>query len=295
MTNSESTNRLDEASEAAFDRAVQLVANDSVSTEAVERVRNRAKRLNETNDKLCIASASVGTQKRLNRRRLRRMAGLTAVALLLLVPSLTFANRLSQNKLYDQLIASLKGLQAFISVNWFASQSPNATTETLIGQGQLIVILQLPPIQKELNVTDEQLAKIAEIRVNPANVTFSQAIAPLKSILTDDQMREFKRIAFQGLMVRAFSVPEVRDSLELTPEQIASITAIQAELRVRLQPFQDKVTRQENVDPLELERDTATFHREAYVKAIELLTCEQREIWEEIAKPVPLRNDKGGK
>lgn len=44
-----------------------------------------------------------------------------------------------------------------------------------------------------------------------------------------------------GLMVRAFLVAEVRDALELTPEQMTSIAAVQAKLRTQLQPFQDKI------------------------------------------------------
>lgn len=293
MTKSESTDRIDDDWEPPFDRAVQLIANDSVSTETVERVKNRAKRLNDANDDFRIVNASFGTQERLNRRRLQRMTALTAVSLLLLVSGLSIAS-LSSRNVFAQLIARLKGLKSLVSVNWFASQSPNATTETLIGQDQLITpILLVPSIQKELHLTDEQLAKIAEIKVNPFRLTFSEAIAPLESILTEEQLREFKRTAFQGLMVRAFSVPEVRDSLELTPEQVASITEIQAQLKNRLQPFQDKLRRQEDVDPLELYRDTATFYEDAYLEAVELLTIPQRKIWEEIAKPVPLRSKKG--
>lgn len=286
MTKSESTNLIDDDWEPPFDRAVHLIANDSVLSETVERVKNRAKRLNYTNDKLRSVNAISGMQERPNRRRLQRMTALTAVALLLLISGLSFAG-LSSRNVFAQLIASMKGLTTFDSVNWFTSQSPNTKAETLVSQGQLISpILLVPSIQKELLLTDEQLTRIAEIRANPTLVSFSEAIAPLESILTDEQLREFKRTAFQGLMVRAFSVPEVRDLLELTPEQVASITAIQDKLKNRLQLFQDELRRKENAYPLEIERDTAAIHKEAYLEAVELLSIPQRRVWEEIAKPV---------
>lgn len=205
-----------------------------------------------------------GTRERLFRRRAQRMTALSAFATLLLVSVLSFA-----------------------SVYGLASQSSNETSEARVGQGQLIMILHVPSIQKELALTDEQLTRIAGIKVDRALLSFSEAIAPLRPILTDEQLWQFKRIAFQGLMVRAFSIPEVREALELTPEQVASIAAIQEQLKNRLQPFQDKLMRQESVDPLKTDRDTAAFHREAYLEAVELLTVPQRKIWEEIAKPVP--------
>ena len=170
--------------------------------------------------------------------------------------------------------------------------------ETKVGQDQLIAILNVPTIQKELELSNEQVAQIAVIKQAPFAVTFSEAIAPLKSILTDKQLKEFKRTALPGLMVRAFLVAEVRDTLELTPEQMTSIAAIHAKLRTLLQPFQDKINQggspKDYAEAMQLERDTARFHEDAYVEALELLTIVQRKKWEQIAKPLPLRNKKGG-
>lgn len=281
MKESESTNRIDDDWGPHFDRAVQLIANDSVSSATVERVKIQAKRLNDSN-------AIFRTQERLNRRRTQRMSALTAVALLLLVISVSFVIWSPQDKGYAWCIESLKEFKSFLSVSWFASQRSTTTAETQVAQNQLIaIIIHVPSIQEELLLTDEQLKQIAQIKASPTPLAFSEAIAPLCLILTDEQLRDFKRTVFQGLMVRAFSVPEVRDSLELTPEQVESITAIQAKLKNRLQPFQDKLRRWESLDPHEIERDTATYHKEAYLEAIELLTIPQRKIWEEISKPVP--------
>ena len=182
---------------------------------------------------------------------------------------------------------------------FFPAESPafvnaNSTTETRVGQGQLFAILNAPSIQKELALTDEQIAAIAKINQNPIPTTFADAIRPLTAILLDEQLKEFKKIAFQGLMVRAFAVVEVQESLELTPEQKTTIAAIQSNLKSRLQPSQDKVNQGKDVDPIALDRDTKAFHEEAYVEALGLLTTEQRKKWEEIARPVPLRIKKGG-
>ena len=109
----------------------------------------------------------------------------------------------------------------------------------------------------------------------------------------DEQLKELKRIAFQGLMVRAFTVAEVQESLELTLDQKTAIAEIQSNLKSKLQPYQDKIKRTENIDQMALFRETAVFHEEAYVEALGLLTADQKRKWEEIARPVPLRNKEG--
>ena len=166
----------------------------------------------------------------------------------------------------------------------------NATTETRVGQLQLFAILNVASVQKELALTDEQIAAIANINQNPIATTFADSIRPLTEILMEEQLKEFKRIAFQGLMVRAFTVAEVQESLELTPDQKTAIAAIQANLKSKLQPFQDMIKTGKDVDPIALDRDIKAFHEEAYVEALGLLTTKQSKKWEEIARPVPLRN-----
>lgn len=189
-------------------------------------------------------------------------------------------------------------LSMFFTAWAHAFGDENAIAETKVGRDQLIAILSVPTIQKELELSDEQVAQIAAIKRVPFAVTFSEAIAPLKTILTDKQLKEFKKTALPGLMVRAFLVAEVRDALELTPEQMTSIAAVQAKLRTQLQPFQDKINQggspKNYAEAMQLERDTAAFHEDAYVEALQLLTIEQRKKWEEIAKPLPIRNKKGG-
>ncbi len=99
-------------------------------------------------------------------------------------------------------------------------------------------------------------------------------------------------------MVRAFTVSEVRDTLELTQKQVNSIAEIQTKLKTQLQPFQDKINQLGSPtnaeEAMQLERDTEQFHEDAYAEAFELLTGEQRKKWKEIAKPIPLRKKNGG-
>lgn len=183
-----------------------------------------------------------------------------------------------------------------VSSNSFAQN--DATIETKVGQGQLIGILQVPSIQNDLRLTAEQVAKISEITRIPGAISFANAVAPLKTILSDEQLKEFKRNALPGLMVRAFTVSEVRDTLELTQEQVNSIVEIQTKLKTQLQPFQDKINQlgspKNAEEAMQLERDTEQFHEDAYVEAFELLNDEQRKKWKEIAKPIPLRKKNGG-
>jgi hypothetical protein len=183
-----------------------------------------------------------------------------------------------------------------VTANLFAET--DATTETKVGQGQLIRILQVPSIQKELMLTNEQIEQISEINQIGGAVSFADAIAPLKTILTDDQLKVFKKNALPGLMVRAFTVSEVRDSLELTQEQVSGIVAIQTKLKTQLQPYQDKINQlgspKNAAEAMQLERDTEQLHEDAYVEALEVLTDKQRKKWKEIAKPLPLRKKNGG-
>ncbi len=173
-------------------------------------------------------------------------------------------------------------------------EADDATTETKVGQEQLLIILNIPSIQKELGLEDHQIAAIARIKANPIPTTFADALRPLNAILLEEQLKEFKSIAFQGLMVRAFSVAEVQESLNLTPDQKRAIALIQSNLKSNLQPAQDRIRRGENVNPIDLDRDTKVFHQKAYLEAMELLTAEQKEKWAEIARPVPLLNDAVG-
>ncbi len=205
-------------------------------------------------------------------------------------------NVLSQSR--PKLLCAGLCLAVLIIAEVLASPDADAIVETKVGRDQLIAILSVPSIQRDLELSNEQVAQIAAIKQVPFTVTFSEAIAPLKTILTDKQFKEFKRTALPGLMVRAFLVAEVRDALELTPEQMTSIAAVQAKLRTQLQPFQDKINQggspKNYAEAMQLERDTAAFHEDAYVEALQLLTIEQRKKWEEIAKPLPIRNKKGG-
>lgn len=175
----------------------------------------------------------------------------------------------------------------------YASGDATANTEAKVGQGQLIAILELPSIQKELGLNDEQIAALAKINKMQPAATFEEAIAPLNAILDGDQLTEFKKIALQGLMLRAFTVAEVQDSLELTADQKEAIASIQSRLKMKLQPSQDKINKRESLDLVKLDSDNSDLYEDAYVEALNLLTPDQRKKLETIARPVPLRHNRG--
>ncbi len=154
-------------------------------------------------------------------------------------------------------------------------------------------ILATPSIQQELDLEDEQIAKLGSIKPNPLSVPFAEAIKPIKAILDPWQFELYMRTVYQGLMVRAFRIRDVESALELTPEQKEGIASIQSKLKANLQPFQDKIKSREFTDPIALERDTSLFHEEAYTSVLDLLTEKQLQKWERLSKPVPLRNPKG--
>ena len=161
--------------------------------------------------------------------------------------------------------------------------------ETKVPLSHILAVLSVPSIREEVGLSDEQISKLAEIKQNPLSVPFGEAIRPIKELLNLQQYKQLTRVLYQGLMVRAFAVLEVEDALELTSEQKDEIASIQANLKSALQPFQNKVNGGKAIDMIALDRDIAVFHEEAYKDAIKLLTQKQREIWDTIAKPVPLR------
>lgn len=192
--------------------------------------------------------------------------------------------------IYSMFLCFVLCLYSHIPVE--AQDSNDEPAETRIGQEQLFVIISVPSIQKELELTEKQIASIRKLNPMLVLVTFSKAIAPISNILTEKQLKEFKRIAFQGLMLRAFAVAEVRESLELTLDQKKAVAAIQSKLKLKMQPIQNKIKSSENVDQIALSRETSVILEDAYVEALGLLTAEQMKKWEEISRPVPLRNNR---
>ena len=171
-----------------------------------------------------------------------------------------------------------------------SSAHGNRHSETQVVFGQLQATLALPSIRRELDLGDEQIAKLNMISPNPFQQPFGEAIKPIKEILDPWQFDLYLETVYQSLMVRAFSINLVREALALTPDQIEGISTIQANLKTRLQPFQDRLKLGKPKDIVLVESDTASFHDEAYLAALGLLTEEQYAKWRSMSKSVPLRN-----
>jgi outer membrane lipoprotein-sorting protein len=114
MKTNESTHRLNEDWEPPFDLAFRLVAAESFSNEALERVKNRAKTLIDAKENLPTADPVSETKEVLGYRASQRMTVLSVAALLFLVFGSFLAYSPMQNQAYAQMVARMSKLKSFV-------------------------------------------------------------------------------------------------------------------------------------------------------------------------------------
>jgi hypothetical protein len=178
------------------------------------------------------------------------------------------------------------------------------------GRGGPLQLLQNKDVQKELQLTDEQLnkarqmmgkvfgkyqpefAKLGEI---PSEQRRAKVDSLLKAIGTDmekeaqgifkpEQIKRFKEIELQQRGAEAFEDPTVRERLKLTQEQQKKIEAIKADAAKEYQALKDKGN-----FPGAAEK-TAAVGKAAADKVIALLTEDQKKAWKELTgKPFEVK------
>jgi Spy/CpxP family protein refolding chaperone len=171
------------------------------------------------------------------------------------------------------------------------------------------LLLMNPGVQKELKLTDEQVAKVrdalAKVRedrkddleklrdrdlpredraklmqkINEANTK------ALEGILRADQSKRLKQITLQTRGAQAFNDPEVQKALKLTDEQKDKLQKIGQESGQKMRELF-----QEGGDAQEMMKKMAELRKETMTKAAGVLTDEQKKTWKEMTgSPFELR------
>lgn len=169
-------------------------------------------------------------------------------------------------------------------------------------------VLSTPEGEKELNITDDQKAKIAELNENMrANMqekfqglreelegaspeertekmgavmreVAASTMKDLKEILNADQMKRFDEISLQAQGFGAFMTPDVQTKLAITEDQKTKLKAAQDDLQAAMQD-----AFQQMQDDREAARAAMTkAQKTATDAAMNLLTAEQKELWKEL-------------
>ncbi len=173
-------------------------------------------------------------------------------------------------------------------------------------------IIELPAVQKELVLTDEQKSKVKELctAFQQASVpdlppgrpmfgsaemtkalaeagvkaeTFSREKMPeLLALLTDEQKARLSEIVIQAQGFASYLRPEVQQKLGLTVEQKEQLTAIEKTFSTKLREVRAPQRGADRAARETFQKDRVTLIRERTQAVETLLTEEQRQRFEEL-------------
>jgi hypothetical protein len=152
------------------------------------------------------------------------------------------------------------------------------------GRGGLTMVLRNEQVQKELKLSEDQIAKIQaavpegmrDMSDGDREKAMDKFQADVKAILTAEQAKRAREIQLQMQGARALTTPEVAKELGLSEKQVADIQQALT------------VPRPEGGQPGQAPGGGGGFDREAFMKAREeankkalaILTADQRKRWE---------------
>ena len=167
--------------------------------------------------------------------------------------------------------------------------------------GGLFVLLHLPQVQKELNLSDQQQEKIHALakEMMPVRPSEGQALSPeerqamiekaqkkLAEILKPEQLQRLKEIQFQAMGVAALGNPEVVKALGITDDQQAKLKTLRdeaAEKGRKLFGSMRYLSREEQeAKRAENQEKIRQIRKELMEKALAVLTPEQRQKFEKL-------------
>jgi len=169
--------------------------------------------------------------------------------------------------------------------------------------GGMGMLLGNTSVQEELKLTDAQKEKIKEFsakqreaqqglrdldqderRTKMQELT-KQAEAFAKETLTPEQQKRIKQITLQTAGVGAFAMEDVVKELKITDEQKEKLKAINDQMRSDMRElFQGGGDQQENMTKMR------ALNKEAFTKATEVLTADQKKQWTEMTgKPFEMK------
>jgi Spy/CpxP family protein refolding chaperone len=167
-------------------------------------------------------------------------------------------------------------------------EKPTASEHAL----RLYVMLasSMPSVQKELKLTDEQLATMAEVRQRVVEAraltdenekvyaVLAKVAKMIQDVLSVEQQQRLRQIRLQGLGILALRLPEIVATLEITGEQQEKLREIVARSMEKVRALN------KNIDmPLpELKAKRRKQHEESMRDALALLTPSQRVKFEKL-------------
>jgi hypothetical protein len=153
-------------------------------------------------------------------------------------------------------------------------------------------LLQDASVQKELKLTEEQLAKtqaaIQKVRQqHPAEspsgedlkAISQETLQELGGTLKPEQTRRLKQIGLQQQGLRAFSDTDVQKALKLSDEEKKKIQTIEDDYAQQARKLFQRST--PGSFPVKLQK-MATLRKEAIEKAVAVLNPEQQKSWKEL-------------
>ena len=162
--------------------------------------------------------------------------------------------------------------------------------------GGMIALLNLEPLQKELNLTDEQKEKIKELakEMRPPRRSEGEGPSPderrtmmekaqkkLAEILKPEQLQRLKEIQLQAMGPAALGNPQVVKALGITDEQGAKIKTLldegQRKRRELFGSMRDLLREDRREKMAENQGKLRQIQKELMDKALAVLTPEQRE------------------
>jgi hypothetical protein len=165
-------------------------------------------------------------------------------------------------------------------------------------------LLLRPEVQKELNLTSEQIQKAKEVnqviredlgdefaklsvmtgregdrkKMELAKQITQRAKNYVKGFLTPDQLKRLNEIAFQAAGVNALKDPDTQAELRMSGDQQKKVMEIMTEAIKDM-----RILFENTIDEIEVTQKRAGHLRDrAYTQAMAVLSAEQRKQWEEM-------------
>ena len=174
------------------------------------------------------------------------------------------------------------------------------------GMGQMAgpALLSNKSVQKELKLSDEQIAKAdaagqaymakvrektsglqdasaderREIMAEVQKMATTEGKKVVEDVLKPEQVKRFHQISLQARGIQAMEDPEVQAKLKITSEQKDKLKSIQDDSREKMTDMREKF----QGDREGMMKAMTEMRKEVFEKAVGVLTSEQKSMWKEM-------------
>jgi Spy/CpxP family protein refolding chaperone len=189
----------------------------------------------------------------------------------------------------------------------------------MFGGGGSSMLVMNSSVQKELKLTDDQIAKLKELgggrggaggafakfkdlsdeerreMVEKMKAAAEEREKKIAAILTPDQNKRLKQISRQNSGLMAFADAEVQTTLKLTDDQKDQIKTVGEDLQRDLGDLRKGVDFRDREKMAEMMKKTQAVSKEAVDKVKAMLTADQKTAWRELTgEPFEVKQEFGG-